>query len=278
MALVSNPPQPWVAKALKENWAALLAEVPSPTWLPVADGRTFRDYGCGHYGCVMPTTEPGMVCKITSDESEVEFIRAAMKIGDWPTGIVRYTAAMDLPTTHRSRKVYAIWREEAFDVGQGKLDRTHYAFREFSKYHEVYRSVAGVLRPMVEGSKNRSRLLVEAGGLKDWAWRNVVIEDGSAGYDAANWWSGRNLPAPFLRYRGAQRLAAGLRICEIAFELMANTAYGTEVGAALGFYLEHGILLADVHTNNLGHVDRDDYSQRVLAITDPGHAVFLTPR
>ena len=59
---------------------------------------------------------------------------------------------------------------------------------------------------------------------------------------------------------------------------MENTNHASEVGAALGFYLNEGILLADVHRQNIGQVTRadSDYGpQTYTVITDPGHAVPL---
>jgi hypothetical protein len=47
----------------------------------------------------------------------------------------------------------------------------------------------------------------------------------------------------------------------------------SSVGEALAHYLENGILLADVHSNNLG-LD----SEGEVLITDPGHAVEFHPR
>lgn len=56
-----------------------------------------------------------------------------------------------------------------------------------------------------------------------------------------------------------------------------NNPMSQQVGAALAFYLDNDILLADVHPNNVGTVKRDDeYDEQTLwVITDPGHAVFL---
>ena len=56
-----------------------------------------------------------------------------------------------------------------------------------------------------------------------------------------------------------------------------GTAY--RIGQAFSYFFDHGILLADVHYNNLGkiHPRSDDFDQTELywAITDPGHAVFV---
>ncbi len=47
-----------------------------------------------------------------------------------------------------------------------------------------------------------------------------------------------------------------------------------QVGEALAFYLERGILISDANEDNLGEVWRD--GRRVLAIRDPGVSVFFT--
>ena len=76
------------------------------------------------------------------------------------------------------------------------------------------------------------------------------------------------------RYRGPLRLAVALRLCDITAEIMENT-YGCDtVGDALRYYLKEGILLADVHTGNVGTVERTPG----WVITDPGHAVGLEDR
>jgi hypothetical protein len=62
-----------------------------------------------------------------------------------------------------------------------------------------------------------------------------------------------------------------------------NVSY--HIGDALQTYLEAGLLLADVHTNNVGivnrrtpaNVDRWYWVGRYWVITDPGRAVVLKP-
>jgi hypothetical protein len=73
--------------------------------------------------------------------------------------------------------------------------------------------------------------------------------------------------------KGDSRLAVALHACEVSAEFMENEPVLDQVGKALAYYLENGILLADVHQNNIGVVRRDGYTYNV--ITDPGHAVDL---
>jgi hypothetical protein len=274
MSLADAPP--WTLRFLTDNWDTI--ERGSMTeWMPrEVSGSTARKrradaLGCGHYGCVFLTNTPGLVMKISSDASEATFINAALKLGEWPSGIVQYKAILDLPGAHRGRPVFIIWREEAFDVG--KPDREHYAYKEFERYHEAYMHAARVIRESSTKATWRKQL-ADAHQYEEWAWNNVIWEDGAPvrkGY-------GMTSTPPFLRFRGGQRLAAAFRIVQICFEMMENTAYAHEVGAALTFYLEHGILLADVHLNNIGKVTRHDPDygdQTYTVITDPGHAVFF---
>ena len=56
--------------------------------------------------------------------------------------------------------------------------------------------------------------------------------------------------------------------------MIANTDVVYPIGTALGHYIDEGILLADVHLNNIGRNIENDQ----LIITDPGHAVEFHPR
>ena len=281
---------PWTRKFLTVNWDAIQrGSMPGGEWMPVeASGSTPKHrlvdaLGCGHYGCVFSTNTPGLVMKISSDPSEAAFVKAAVKLGEWPVGIVRYQAVLDLPGTHKNRPVFIIWREEAFGIGKihdttgwiepmyGEPPRQDaHARREFESYHKAYSFAARYVR---ETSLKPTWLkrLAEAKQYEQWASSNVIWEDGLPSQS-------RGMHPAFTRYGASQRLAAALRICAICFELMENTNYAHEVGAALAFYLDQGILLADVHMQNIGQVTREDSDygpQTYTVITDPGHAVFL---
>ncbi len=71
------------------------------------------------------------------------------------------------------------------------------------------------------------------------------------------------------------RVAARLRACEILAEIMENTYASSTFGGALGYYMNEGLLLADVHGNNVGMAAQGDEGQILPAITDPGQAVVL---
>lgn len=278
--MLDGPAPAWTVRFLTEHWNTIV-KGSMPAWMPVElEGstprrRSFDSLGCGHYGCVFRTHTPGLVMKISSDQSEAIFVKAAVKLGDWPDGIVRYQAILDLPGSHRNRPVSIIWREEAYEIGvisSPQFEKNPRAAQEVQRYHSAYMNAARVVREM-STKPNWPKMLVEAKRFEEWAWNHVIWEDGERRTT-----SGTASGLAFMRYRGGQRLAAALRICAICFEMWENTDSRSEIGAALGFYLDHGILLADVHYNNMGKVTREvpGWGEQVYdVITDPGHAVFL---
>lgn len=260
---------PWVDKTLRENWKRLEKRVPERL-LPrmVAHGKRFRveDYGCGHYGCVAPTADPGVVFKLTTDGSEASFVSHALKIGEFPEGIVRYERIFQVPdASFRKRAIYMIWREEAYDIGE--LDDREALGRLYS-----FKTWAHDARERLSAAQNPHKTLVEVKGLKNWAHRLVALDD--IELDSRNWMRKGGRP-PGLR--AAYAIAWDVRAAEIIAELMANEHAAYLIGQAFEFYIEHGILLADVHKGNVGRVSREDYREKMWAITDPGHMMPLTP-
>jgi len=89
-----------------------------------------------------------------------------------------------------------------------------------------------------------------------------------------------------------QKIASQFRMLNLAFEgeevwkfkeqletLMKEPAPREEslpVWEALRFYVGHGMVITDLHDDNLGVVKRD--GQHVCVITDPGHVAFLSSR
>ncbi len=277
----TNPP--WVNRLLRDNWAAIEKRV-DPSWLPMmtegSDKRrpVFEEFGCGHYGCVLPASSaPSMVLKITTDPLEAHFVASALKIGRFPDGIVRYYSIYQLEGGYRKRPAYAIWREEAFDVGSvGHVwyggsegppwykDLDEYDKRsvlQFIRALTRFQRWAGEFKVLFDRSKDKSSVWDQLAKYEDWAFQTVELERVESD------------ERPATHLTGVRRMAYLLRGCEVMAELMENERGGYLVGGALGFYLEHGLLLADVHLGNIGRVRREDYSSMELAITDPGHAV-----
>lgn len=120
-----RPNPPWADDALAGAWQRLERSV-DPALLPEPverDSRvSFDDLGSGTWGTVLRTREGGEVLKLTTDPAEARFATWSASLPAWPAGCIRYTRALDLgPGSHPKRPgstVWALWREEAFSVGE----------------------------------------------------------------------------------------------------------------------------------------------------------------
>lgn len=287
---------PWVDRLLNEHWEAIVAATPEGAIPEIGKvsrrGKvTANEYGCGHYGCVMPTADSNIVVKVTSDETEAFFIQAALELGqsDDADGMVRYLDIRAFPESseRRGRKTFILWREAARDIGTRQPGRPW----GFTKPEEVrqasevlglagaFQQGAMVVRAVLKSTKKpQEELLGEVQALDDWAYDfaaehlEPIAKAHFGGPSVQRFVTGQN---------AARRYAAGLSICKHAAEHLENTWLGDAVGRAFTFYLEQGLLLADVHANNMGRVDRvyeDGKPWTPLVITDPGHAVVLDER
>ncbi|NBT36499.1 MAG: hypothetical protein EBT03_13360, partial [Betaproteobacteria bacterium] len=106
--------KPWIEKALNNNWQALSSVVP-PEMMPsqerlLKSGRmTFaKEYGCGVYGCVLPTGKKDVVFKMTTDATEASFVAAMMTMRGLPEGLVRYHAVVELPEKKGRDKIFEV--------------------------------------------------------------------------------------------------------------------------------------------------------------------------
>lgn len=289
---------PWVDRSLKTVWERVVAASPRPEWAPrLMPGRKFslEEYGCGHYGCVFPTSDPAVVAKLTSDPTEAFFVAAALSIGTWPEGIVRYHAIYRIPgAEYRGRPLFVLWREEATEVG--KVTRRTYwgsyqdlpaneqyeflARAQLQRNLERFKEAAAIVRDTLKRANERASsrivwegeppaapftMVEEAKKLaEEWAWRYVADA-----YAAAR-------PVAVGSFRGAQKVAVLLVMLERIAQEMENEYLSDQIGTAFAFYLENDLLLADVHAGNIGLVEGRVGKSPV--ITDPGHAVPLSSR
>lgn len=121
------PNPAWVTSAIAGAYETLTERVP-PKWLPRLSHAkqrhgTFlarlKEYGCGAYGCVLPTLDDRTVLKVTTDTTEAEFARDLAATLVVPI-TVDYRLVAQLGTLYKRRQIYLLWRESAEDVG--KLD------------------------------------------------------------------------------------------------------------------------------------------------------------
>lgn len=244
---------------MKTVWERVVAASPKPSWAPrLLPGKKFslEEYGCGHYGCVFPTSDPEVVCKLTSDPTEAFFVAAAMSIGTFPEGIVRYYGIYRIPgAMHKGRPLFVLWREEATEVGT-VLQRTFWgdpADLSASEQYEL-RAKENVVR-LLSSFKDTASVL--RGHLKNRRDPFRAIES------SREEWLRNRTRLPDWPIRGIHMLE------DIAIE-MENEYLADQIGSALRFYMDEGIVLADVHRGNVGLVPRVG---KTPVITDPGHAV-----
>ena len=123
--LVSNPP--WVTKVLGDAYDDIQRAVTlHPSWVPrlsdvqPSGGASVRgqmiEYGCGAYGCVLPTLDPTVVIKVTTDDTEAEFAGGLANSLVRPI-CVKYLAILESDVKHEGRNVTILWRESANYVG-----------------------------------------------------------------------------------------------------------------------------------------------------------------
>ena len=265
---------PWVDRTWRNVWERLSTRV-DDSWLPDAKGEgrklSVHEYGKGSWGVVSPTNELGIVCKLTTDPSEALFVSWILSAEQPDEGLVKYHRIYELAGhTFRNRKIYALWRSEAWNVGDPMVNlrpsanlpsrgpwkdnqritdpsvqsQFDLAVRALVLIDEV-RASAGMLRKKLQHYR---RVLDDAGyrELLERVW-NAYQEGG-----------GRDM-----------------RTRELAAMLEAeHTQYSSPVGNAMRWCVQDGVVLADVHRYNIGH---DHPATGSWIITDPGHAVVVNP-
>jgi len=208
--------------------------------------------GCGHWGCVYRTPTAGEVMKATLDRSEGLFVAAAIDIGVFPPGIVRYRLLVSDPVSEPEQfdglegadvsMLYLLWREEA-SFGH-ETDEAREALEDqlaaamttalglASDLEEAERvGVSAEVGPRVEGLR-----LGDDG---------KVVGNAYADTAARSYWKHVRM----MKRRPPSKLAA-------------------PIWEAMRFYLGRGLVLADLHEDNLGAVTRD--GRTLYVVVDPG--------
>jgi len=287
----------WVDEVMSRHWDAIQREVGADL-MPLSDRhpmvraapekwppRKMQEYGCGQYGCVLPVA-PGRVMKITTDASEAAFVVSAMTLGDWPPGITPYDGALALPEEYEGLPVYLLWREEAYNVGivgKDSSSRREYYDKEFG-YRQVEIFVNWLLdfRQGADAVFDRFRY---GASLEPRPNKDLLHLAAEVSRIRAVLGGGHPSELPREAFGTSEievtaaEIVFGLAALESISEEIAGMPFGSSVGFALGFYARRGLLLADVHTGNVGEIrDTDDPDDWDLAIIDPGVMTPLDPR
>lgn len=237
----------------------------------------FREYGAGHYGSVYPTAEPGVVIKITTDRTEAKFIMAAMSLaqkeGKWPRGIVRYHGIYQVSDRKiRNRPVFILWRDE---IQPGTLHDLDDTAKDYSSIRIHLQALVATKILAHELRMKLLRMKKIPKDLVDRAWNNDYPDYLDAPFKAGEKINAANDYIRDLQRHssiGSGKVVALMRAVQNGCQnmYMSNSFYP---GYALEYYLNNGILLADVHGDNVGRLPNTREEEWV--ISDPGHAVFL---
>jgi len=282
MAPRKNPE--WTNSALTRHWSQI-ENVVGRKHMPVITERSTRmliaeEFGSGAFGTVIPTKTNGIVLKVTSDETEARFAAIAMSLNNWPKGMVRYYAALRLRGRHETRPIYALWREEAFDVGhvQGWFlrrpdDYTRAGYRLFHQRLDILQLLGWMVvkevdpyagmerRGRAKPSVDRARVRTIAAKYRDTL--TVSLRDSDEVEDRVN-----NIDDL------TERTAYALALFEECALRISLEDFAPEIGEAIHSYVQRGVLLSDVHMGNIGRVRRRS-GRSTAVITDPGVTVRL---
>jgi hypothetical protein len=243
--------------------------------------KGYQEFGCGHYGCVMPTSTPGIVFKITTDATEAAFIAAYLS---WPkhqrpNGIVRYHKLLSIKSESRlKRPVFIILRDEAAHVGMHALENwiaTGARANERDYYSRSFDTVTNALSNALDAAREIRRLLAKKTDIQ------AILKEAQESLRKLD-----DLPETGPRAFSTRplpiKVAYQLQRFSDSAGVMEGEPMGVEVGRALRECLDdHGLLLADVHANNIGMPGTPALLEEIghtPIITDPGHAITLDDR
>jgi hypothetical protein len=286
-----NPP--WSDRAVKESWeaieAALAANGIPEEWMPRGD---LVELGCGHYGCVYPTSDPKIVFKVTTDLTEANFVANYLKLRDngvQSLGVVQYYEIFGLPQRRFGRNMFVLWREEVPNVGcldVGGIIEVRFHKKYDTGYGDSYElrewnSFKNHLMHFKEKAHMAKRIADRrAGSIPEdvyWAWMKDQIDHM---WSTNDWTESQVMEAKREGSRNPYKFALFAQESVYFAQQMGSEYYGVNVGQALETYLEAGLFLADVHCGNIGLPNEEETDGRQTyapIITDPGHAILMNP-
>lgn len=309
----NNPP--WADKIFRRYGdtiaQALLREGKDPaTWMPIDAPQIVppvssnpKEFGCGHYGCVYATEMPNIVIKLTSDKTEAFFVSVYMHLinNGWqpPQGIVRYYGIYDISgATYRSNPVYVLWREEAYNVGVPAWKNEMIRAKGDDKYARRMADVTGSLIATYKRISSEIYQLFKNSLRNRQPEEAVELMQGQVAMVDSKWgvysdlyeriWEEGIVPTYYprddewfnvmVRAKSDNKPSWLLYVSNLVADEMENNDGAHLIGQAFKEFYEQGMLLADVHLNNIGYVHRPDdpeWQPSAPVITDPGHVIPL---
>ncbi len=262
----SRPAPAWTI-ALVERYCDSITAVAKKRNLPMPLLKdrcaTYKELGKGVYSVVFNTDAPDCAFKIGTDSSEFHFAQTAISLrkkeGFDPKGMIDFRAVYSLPETHNDLDVFIAWREKATHVGlPDEIYKDDTSMLNFINGVQDYYKAAD--DAFFLAHKELNHYIDDPDRYWDWLEERVAI--------AHDMIDGRKIAHE-------SKMSDLLFKAYIAAEDLENTsADGKFVGEALREYLDHGMLVADIHGNNVGIVERGS-CRPLWCVTDPGHFCCL---
>jgi hypothetical protein len=236
-----------IDQLIARGFEALEDSIP-PKWMPKLVGVKYdghgslkastKLYGCGAYGCVFPTLDPGVVLKVTEDDTEGEFagtIAPQLEVAL----CVKYELVIKIDPDQTTHPTYLLWREAARKVG--KIVEEVARHDEYDRDHAD--SVSLLAKELLDNQHKAAQAAYHA--LQHGApvrQRNALV---------TRW------------LESCEKMARQIKVPELR-----------KIGDGLvEVYRANRVFFGDLHAGNFGLVDRADGPQWV--ITDPGHVAVI---
>lgn len=259
----------WVDQTIQNVREALIEKGVDKAWLPrelppdkAPREHSVEEFGCGAYGCVMPTNQQGLVLKITSDASEAWFAQIAHELSrkeGWPKGIVHYRRVVGLADqTLDNQQLYLLWRTEAFEVGKlhKELPMLMGAAQTYMEILDVMHEESKLDHDVLKALSSRalSEEMLQDG-------RNYILDQAAQDQsfiEIAEWVERFDDEA----FKLAVQL---LCLYAVAEEIEQAYPQTRALGSTIRYYLDKGLLLGDLHMGNMGL-----NAQGTVVVADPG--------
>ena len=285
----------WIRRVIQRAEGSIV-ELHGRGFLPAS----WDTLGCGAFGCVMRTRTPGVVCKVTMDGAEAFFARAQGTLGQAPDGVCRFWEPIQVPT--KLVTAWVIWRQAVdmphyrqyvYETPGSGIDPSSWLDVEGAEaqeraYERIHRDMAAW---DVAHGKDADEILDEMTnvGLSVAARFATFIEaEGGSARGFARVLAGNQAEAAAifdpvkgtLDWSYAKKtpedpgLNAALRLLAYRFQLdrLAQSPTMPELAAAVRYYLDRGLLLADMNADNIAKVGD------VWTLFDCGFTVPIDPR
>jgi hypothetical protein len=245
---------PWVDRTIRAAWDEL-TEVVDVDAMPVVlpgSRNEFSEYGCGYYGCALPTSDPEVTLKLTTDASEAHLVHLILS-STLPVnamnldGLVKYHGLMALESTYRKKPVYAIWREAVEPLPRMTFfSQPPVWINKIIAYLDAAKRLYSYVNPPKPKWEDRAEKVMR-------------------GYE------GRYVSRPSKAVSWGLYHQALMRAQELA-----NTPGIYHVGETLWDFIEQQVVICDPHLGNLGYAERDG-DEEAIVLFDPGQVIFFDP-